>query len=300
MKTYRIIPFIILIAITLLTACEKDADNVKPFKVDSKLVVHAFISPQDTVLKVHLQKSQPALGRRLSEEQLQVPNANVTISDGSSAVTLTYDPDHNAYFSKLREWAIVAGKTYTLKVTAPGGYAATASCSVPEATGIAITDVSTSTTTETDYYGGEMKRYKVAYKWTDAPGVNNYYRTLAAKVFWHKNYYGDRQRVAEPAHLDRGKPGLYKDDKAQGGVLTSDDFYYYQGAQSPDIEKQYQLHLLLVVSDKNYYLYQDAQYKQSQSNGNPFAEPVVMYSNIEGGLGVFAGYNQVEALIDME
>ena len=299
MKTYRIIPIIILAALVMLTGCEKDAVNVKPFNVESKLVVHAFISPQDTVIKVHLQKSQPAIGRKLSDEQLQVKNANVRITDGSSTVTLTYDPAHNAYFTKPDEWPIVAGKTYKLNVTAPGGFSATGSCTVPLASGVAITDVSSSSTKEPDYYGYETYQYKVRYKWTDAPGVDNYYRTLATRIYWYKDYNGNRQEGVNPLYMDHGKPGLYKDDKAQGGVLVSDDFYFYEGTQA-EVEKPYRLHLLLVVADKHYYMHQDAQHKQSQSNGNPFAEPVVMYSNIEGGLGVFAGYNQVEAFADIE
>ncbi|MEJ8802230.1 DUF4249 domain-containing protein [Pontibacter sp. H249] len=299
MKTYHIIPIIILAALAMLTGCEQDAENVKPFKVESKLVVHAFISPQDTVVKVHVQKSQPAIGKQMRDEQLQISNANVTITDGSSTVTLTYDANHNAYFTEPDEWPIMAGKTYKLSVTAPGGFSATGSCTVPFASGIKIQDVNTTFTTESDYYGNEMHKYKLRYNWTDVPDVDNYYRTLATRLYWYKDYNGERLEGVNPLYMDHGKPGLYKDDKAKGGVIVSDDFHFYESTQA-GIEKPYRVHLLLVVADKHYYMHQDAVHKQSQSNGNPFAEPVVMYSNIEGGLGVFAGYNQVERIVEVE
>ena len=300
MKTTRIIPILLLAAVVLFSGCEKDAMNVKPLDVPSKLVAVSFISPQDTVLRVQLQKSQPTIGKYMTDEQRKVMDATVTISDAGSSVTLTYDPNHDVYLTQPHQWKVYAGKTYKLHVKTADGAVVSSSCTIPETTGIEITDVSTTYTMEPEYYPGEeVRKYKLIYKWRDAPDVKNYYRAMASREYWIKNYDGNVQKQADPLYLDHRDTGLYKDEKTLNGSITSDAFYYYH-VQRDEIEKQYNLHLLLVVGDRNYYLYHDAKHRQQQSNGNPFAEPVVMYSNIEGGLGVFAGYNQVEAVKQME
>jgi Domain of unknown function (DUF4249) len=50
-------------------------------------------------------------------------------------------------------------------------------------------------------------------------------------------------------------------------------------------------------TDKAYYLYNTAIDKIRRANGNPFAEPVLTYTNIKNGLGVMAGYNQSRIVI---
>jgi hypothetical protein len=37
--------------------------------------------------------------------------------------------------------------------------------------------------------------------------------------------------------------------------------------------------------------------QHQDANGNPFAEPVLVYTNVTGGLGVFAAYNQLKATL---
>ena len=49
------------------------------------------------------------------------------------------------------------------------------------------------------------------------------------------------------------------------------------------------LHLSLLVVDDHYYNYHQS--LLTNSVDNPFAEPAPIYSNFEGGLGVFAAYN---------
>jgi len=46
-----------------------------------------------------------------------------------------------------------------------------------------------------------------------------------------------------------------------------------------------------VSCTEEYYLYKLTLQNFYENNGNPFAQPVQIYSNIEGGLGIFAGYS---------
>ncbi|MGB3848505.1 MAG: DUF4249 domain-containing protein [Tunicatimonas sp.] len=56
----------------------------------------------------------------------------------------------------------------------------------------------------------------------------------------------------------------------------------------------YELFALLRTTTEEYYNYTRTRDLQASVESNPFAQPVQVFDNIEGGLGVFAGYSQVE------
>ena len=54
------------------------------------------------------------------------------------------------------------------------------------------------------------------------------------------------------------------------------------------------LHVLLRTTTEEYYNYNYTRDLQASVESNPFAQPVQVFDNIEGGLGIFAGYSQTE------
>jgi hypothetical protein len=48
----------------------------------------------------------------------------------------------------------------------------------------------------------------------------------------------------------------------------------------------------LLHTDRHYYQYHLSVRGASRSQDNPFAEPTLIYSNVTGGLGIFAAYNR--------
>lgn len=297
MKLSHLFRLLMLSAVVVLLSCESDVEDID-FNTTSKLVVTAFISPQDTVLVVQLQKSQPAIGKKMSQEQLKVKNATVTVSNGNAVITFIYNSDTDQYLANVKARPLVAGNTYQLKVTTPAGYKAEATCTIPYTTGVEITELNTPHSIVQDYGGNSVRRYDVTFKWRDAPGVKNYYRTLAYKQYKVQNPYGQSDIYREPLYTNFYGLDLQNDAKADGGILisevmTSHEYNYER------MEKPFHIFAVLVVADKNYYTYHQSLYKQSESDGNPFAEPTIMYTNIEGGLGVFAGYNQVVAVKEL-
>ncbi len=56
----------------------------------------------------------------------------------------------------------------------------------------------------------------------------------------------------------------------------------------------------LAVLDDDYVRYQQTLALQDVTGDNPFAEPVRIHSNVEGGLGVFAGYTSSSVVVDIE
>ena len=56
----------------------------------------------------------------------------------------------------------------------------------------------------------------------------------------------------------------------------------------------HRLYALLRTTTKEYYDYLYTRDLQASVENNPFAQPVQVFDNVEGGLGIFAGYSQVE------
>ena len=76
-----------------------------------------------------------------------------------------------------------------------------------------------------------------------------------------------------------------KDDKGKDGqVLTANFKYIESGAMNSPIGFE----IILMKVDVNYYNY----YKtlNNYADGDPFAEPVILFSNIQNGLGVFCNF----------
>jgi Domain of unknown function (DUF4249) len=57
------------------------------------------------------------------------------------------------------------------------------------------------------------------------------------------------------------------------------------------------IEIYVANTDRAFYLYNTAIDKIRKANGNPFAEPVLTYTNIRNGLGVMAGYNQSRIVV---
>ncbi|MEJ8756000.1 DUF4249 domain-containing protein [Pontibacter sp. H259] len=300
MKIHQIFTVLLLSIATLFTGCESYVEDIEGFKSESKLVAVSYISPQDTVLTVRLQLTQPALGLQLTEEQRKVKNATVTISDGSTVKALAYNPEKNHYEADARTWPIQVGKTYQLKVLSAVGNAE-ATCTIPNAAGITITDLQAPHTIETNY-GHEMAKYIISFKWNDDAGIKNYYRTLLYRTHSYTDpYTGTKTEYNEGIYGGYSDGTDLKDDEyTNNGIISSNPVTYYSSNYNQDNGKPFKIYAVLVVADAHYYKYHKALSEQSSNNGNPFAEPVIMYTNIKGGLGVFAGYNQVVQSIEVQ
>ncbi|MDX5422274.1 MAG: DUF4249 domain-containing protein [Hymenobacteraceae bacterium] len=274
-----------------LQGCEKDVANFE-INATPMLVTTAFISPQDTILTVTLQYTQPAIGRHRDEEELKVPDATVILSDGTKEVQLTYDAAWNKYFGPIEELPIVAGKTYFLKVTTPEGEKAEAACTVPLRDGVQVTELNYETAPH-DSYGYQMLRHKITYKWQDAPGVENFYHLTAYRTYYIDfGYPPIRTAHHEMAYTDNEK--IYVSDEKQDGRVMASPEFEFSSADPDHVPRPFNVVAVIAVTDEAYYRYHQSVINQESNGGNPFAEPQQIYGNVQGGLGVFAAYNQIK------
>ncbi|OIN60191.1 hypothetical protein BLX24_04975 [Arsenicibacter rosenii] len=272
--------------------------NVPDAKVPQsvqKPVVVGFISPQDSLLAVSIQLTDVVIGTASSVSN--VTNAVVTISENNRFVALRYlDNSQGIYIAQARNFPIEAGKTYTLRVTMPSGQTLAASASVPAAVPIqqVVFDSAQTTTTQTA---------SLSIKWTDPAGQPNYYRIKGDQVYSLTQPTGTYTATIDLAFRNENFRYLLTDANRDGQTLTSSSGYYQPytvngtgGAVSRLPGNILTLRLLTV--DKMYYDYHSALQQFSDANGNPFAEPVLLPTNIAGGgIGCFAAYNQSLARI---
>lgn len=251
----------ISILLFLLHSCEKDA-NVKLPVVENKLVLTCFLSPSDKDIHVRVSTSKPLYNNPDNWKYVPVTNATVMLSSGSSAVTLPFDKKLQHYVISASLFKINAGNSYQLSVSTPDGKFAQAFTSIPaQNTTFSATANADPNTANTYFFHGI---------WQDQTGTKDFYRV-------------DLQHIVDTS-LSYVNDHLIKDDASDGETFRR-DWEFTIGPGGTD-----SVFASLLVLTPELYDYLDRLNKTS-TDGDPFSEPVPMYTNIEGGLGVFGGYN---------
>lgn len=132
-----------------------------------------------------------------------------------------------------------------------------------------------------NYYGLEILAYK--------PGSGEAAQKI--EFFSNEKVFAENLVVASGQHSQgvyyRPENGVYFSNAKFKGRNEQFDVYVdpvYLGSQ-------YQLQLRVLTLSKDYFDFAVSYQKQKQNANNPFAEPTQVYNNIEGGLGIFAGYS---------
>lgn len=311
-----------IISLLLMTSCDSLRKEVDPSRLNreaAKLVVTCFLSPQDTVLAVKINRSQPVLGNDVGYiyNGNTVTNATVTLSEGNRSILLPYAARETYYKEDISKLPILAGHTYTLTVQTPGGEQVTSACTIPEPVNLARVAFDS---VESSSSGGRYvyTQYFVRGHWQDPAGQANYYQLTGSfrAIFLCKSCesnpnYKEQEQVTTPYFDNNGNTSLLTDRGFEGKEMVSDRAYYAsfqkinQAVNGPvsSLNSQYKsatLFVNLLSTDQAYYQYRDAIGRQTGAGDNPFAEPVPVPSNIQGGLGCFAGYNRSTMVIKLK
>ncbi len=278
MKTLNIKILAIVILSVTLTSCEKVVTNVDLPDAEQQLVIQSFISPQDDITKVWVSLSTPVFSETPYDiEEDFLDNATVVISDGATSKTLVFKNSKNYYYISSLDFPIVAGKTYTLNVSTPDGKKCDAMCTVPLSNPLSFELVSIDTNTYDDDYGFLKTRFK------DISGEKNYYRVFA---YDKRPHAGDT--IYNELYPEYGNE-VFTDINNDGNWLNQ-TFHFYNNIKI--------LVFNILNVDKHYYSYHKSVI--GNEDGNPFSEPVIVYSNVNNGLGVFCAYNSLSEEIDVK
>lgn len=292
---------LIIFSHLFLLSCESLIKEFDPSflpETDSKLVVACFISPQDTILAAKVTETKVLIGSN-GDIKDDITNATVSLSDGSKIIQLIYNTKLGYYRAIPTALPILAGKTYTITVSTPDGRKINASTIVPKSTD--IKDVKIDSTKVNNFQQGNSvtnTEYEVKVIWQDKAGEINYYRAISEFIILY--------RIPDPKN---GKNVINTpvstfidlrtiDDKDVDGQILSLNRNFLatniganiQGQQIDQNKRLNKIKVGLFQTDIHYYNYHTSLRRQRENN-NPFAEPVLLYTNINGGFGCFGAYN---------
>lgn len=186
-----------LIALTYsLLSCETLVDDLPLSRfpeLKEKLVLTSFISPQDTVIFVSLNKSVPLFeSQKLDTTKIKLPNgdstfylrftdivknAEVYISDGVKTEVLKFEDNTSFYKISAQKFPIIAGKTYTITARSEG-LEVSGTTTIP----IKKVDIKNLVLSEKldirdSFYGKDsILSFQIDFSWKDVPNENNYYK----------------------------------------------------------------------------------------------------------------------------
>jgi hypothetical protein len=262
----------------ILPSCEKDAD-VKLPDVEPKLVVSSFISPQDSLIQVSVSLSSPLYNNpNISNEYKPLLNATVTISNGINSYTLPYNSNLKRYTADSTQFKIIGGLTYYLSVKSLDGKSASATTTVPLLNNTLTYTVIKNNSSE--------NKYTLQGSWSDndLTNFNNYRFEMFYTAYQIYSWYADTAGFfTDSVRYWRSNRILTTDTE---GATFNKELQFTYSANSYDTA-----FTSLTTMSKEYLDYTSKLDVAVNSFSGPFSEPVQMYTNINGGLGVFAGYN---------
>ena len=285
-------------------ACERPAEiNLGIFTPE--LVVLANFSELDT-LEVIVSKSQPILTEGPVE---YVSDATVELFiDGFFADRFQFVPSPvpqlPAYYLST-DIVPQSGLDYRLRVEAPGFESVEGTCTLPFPVEVDTANLFLFIEIEELDAFNSQANITVNLKVQDEKNIPNYYHlNFYQKGFdFSVNGMGDTIKTSFfslplvttsedntvpliPYIEDRGV--LFTDnalENNQGGLIFSSTFQYRPGDQLLG-----DFLIELRTTSPEYYHYHRSLAQQFQAGLDPFSEPVILYSNIEDGQGVFAGF----------
>lgn len=282
----------------ILIACEKEVD-LDLDQTESKLVVNALFNT-DSLWKIELSKSKFVLDT--SDLQV-VTDAIVFIEDEEENRVLLSHRGDGIYQNSSQSPEV--GKTYQLEVVHVELEDVTATSSLPA--NIDILDLKFGN----EVLVNEETSTELLITFNDDPTTDDHYMVQINSDFWNYTYNKDWEIIDSsliqyPIYFNSNNSSVSssagggKGPEGQSALSFSDDLFNGETFTLDVLVNSFyinplfggtQLYVSISRISEEYYNYQTSYQRYLQSQGNPFAQPVQVYTNIEHGLGVFAGYS---------
>lgn len=283
--------FIAIAIITLFASCEDMFRGaileVELPEHESQLAPYAFFKDTDSILVVKVGKSVGVLD---SINPDLVLDATVELyKNGSLEHTFTYNTLSNAYEVDLGEpFAPNAGDEYELRVFKEGFEPTSAIQVIP--TPVQADTVQYIPQGGVDPFGDPLDIINVTF--TDPANVNNYYEFGG---FFNVKYtdpfdttFSDEYQY--PIFLESNDPNFNNgalSDAAFDGRQYTIRLETYPAFWGDPVNFEISGQILFSSTTAEYATYINSLNDYWDAEGNPFAEPVILYSNMSSGLGMF-------------
>lgn len=303
MKLKYIQAFLFILSVVTIS-CRKDAGYVRAPEFKQKIVVEAYISPDQDSNFIYISSTENRFGE-LTGIPPSIGNLDVYLSDGTKEFKLDTIHIYPNYFNAkgyfIKDMPVSEGKTYHIKVSSDLGLTAEAECTVPVKRDFKLA-VDTNSVITHDDYGFKISIKYIDFSITDFPGEKNFYRLLYTyQEYWPKYIYPWKSlqktlmaevpisSVSQPDVNDKvfndigrdGKKFVLRTIELQPVYLGEDNSTYKADSAI--------IHVYLLNTDKPYYDFHNSLLNYSLGD-SPFSEPSFFYSNIKDGVGIFAAY----------
>lgn len=271
-----------LLIILSLYSCTKEAD-IDPPDTQKKPVITCFISPDEPQISVRIGLSIPRFGvDSTQQKKYLIKDARVEIKSIKRSILLSYDASNGIYTASDDTLEFLRpGFIYTLSVQTSNYGILTATTQIPTQT-MMCDSVSTKSINSRDSYLSVNAYIR---------GPEREYNRMAlvfnAQVFDLNNLNSplDTLLIGNTFINYLEEEGLLK----QKSFRVSNDIYIFKN-DTLNQNLFLKCELALMQSDTAFYAYHKSLQLGLDNNGNPFADPVMIYSNINGALGCFGSY----------
>ncbi|HCS21663.1 MAG TPA: hypothetical protein DIW47_14080 [Bacteroidetes bacterium] len=263
----------LLFLVFFFAACEKTSDiDVPPNP--PMMAVFGFIEEGISVV-IRLEEVVPVFGKT-KKDPVPVSGALVIVKEGTNTYVLPEWPGLDGTYL-LQGFIGEAGKTYHLEVKRDGFPDLKANCRVPDFVPLSVSH-NYAAVPDPQEFSDSIRR--IGFTWADRPGSRDFYRFTSQAI-----YNGFSQANVE--FVDQNLSDESKDGK---DIYTGLGTFWMENMGNPPTDLKILFELM--VLDEHAYKYMrtfDAAY---YTDDNPFAEPVIMYTNVQGGIGIFGGVNR--------
>ena len=287
----------------ILSACEQVIEPDLP-EHTPRLVLQAFFTPDSTWV-AFVGRSAGML-EAMPEREMAVADAEVELLAGDRVI------DELEFFQQERVYVwekgtLQAGEPYSLRVAAPGFAAIEATDAIPRPVPTAIVSYRTHTSARSESrIKGDMS---IKLEIQDPPGETNYYQ-IRMFAFFRSEFRTlddefDLFSIRYEGSFSTQDPSIIADNTADepfsGDFSGTAPFFkdtLFDG-QTHEIElssnynapEQTRFYVHVLHLSETYYEYLKSARFHEFTQDNPFAEPMSVYSNVENGYGIFAGYS---------
>jgi Domain of unknown function (DUF4249) len=289
--------------IAIFISCEKTVIVDVPVAAP-KLVVNGIVQANN-VFAVNVGKSEAVLSST-GANSFKVTNATVQLyENGLLKDSFLYNSTNNNYVAKNGTLALT-GKTYKLTAAVNGFTTVDAETTTPS--NIAIQSITRIVNARTDANGNTQDEVKI--KFADNGNETNYYLFKIKKPYYNNGaqvLYDiiyciksndvdiDRTSNSDPTDINSciDREFLMTDKNFNGGTKTITlfiDSYNLTEYINPFNQKKYKTIVEINSIAKNYYNYRRSLQTYRDNEDNPFSEPVLVYSNINNGYGIFSSF----------
>lgn len=303
--------FIVCTAVVLfgIMSCEKEVE-VKLPKEEPRLVVNALLN-NNTVFRVNISKSTGIFDSNSSNTSLS--NATVLLYENNNFKdSLLYNSFSELYVAK-NNTRVVAGNLYFLKAAAPGFLAVETQSKAPVS--VPIVNIVKRENVRTDADGFQLDEIRLTFN--DNAATSDFYLVRLRKpssssgntVQYDENLCLsssdkdiDRYAASDPRDIEScfGNEFLMTDKNFNGSQKEIIFFATHTSMMpfvNPVNNRTYKPVIELHHITQDQYRFSKSYNTYLDADGNPFAEPVLIYGNIKNGYGIFSAFSMTRDTI---